>query len=76
VKFSEVRGIKRSVGRGSKHPKAAWREPFGVETERLYSIRCISMYQAVTTRNIAITREFLHPRTGALRGSGPLIKSH
>jgi hypothetical protein len=29
--FSEVRGSKRPVERGGKHPRAACRNPFGVE---------------------------------------------
>jgi hypothetical protein len=39
--FSEVRRSKRPVERGGKHSRAAWREPFSVETRRISSIRFI-----------------------------------
>ena len=53
--FSKVRRSKRTVERTSKHYTKAWRHPFGVETQRPSSVRCIVMYQGVATRNGATT---------------------
>jgi hypothetical protein len=37
--FCEVRGSKRPIRRGSRHPTTAGRDPFGVETPRLGTFR-------------------------------------
>src|SRR5215203_1312927 len=63
--FCEVHGRKRPLRRIAKHSTTAWRQPFGVKTLRLGTIRCTNVYQGVATRNSATTLEILAHRTGA-----------
>src|SRR5215208_7927500 len=58
VEFSEVRRSRLPIMHSLKLSTTAWRYLFGVETRRLRSIRCTIVYQEVTTRNRATTREF------------------
>src|SRR5215208_1447213 len=71
--FSEVRGSKLPIMHSLKLSTTAWRYLFGVETRRLRSIRCTIVYQEVTTRNRATTREFLAPKD---QGMGSRMKAH
>src|SRR5215212_3959086 len=62
--FSEVHGSKQPLRRSGKHSTTACWHPFSVETLRLGSSSCTVVYQGVTTRNDATTREILAHRTG------------